>query len=1024
MEKLSLLLQENEDLVIEKVLHYAQQHSYYKFLTGLHQPWVTAVGGLNSLLISSWNEDNPEGLESGLKTDLKNCPISKFVSEAASKHRCRGVGPGMFLGMLKYFRRSYLDLISSAHFDRKYERLCFYFIANFFDRMEMRLNSTWSENDSEILKELQLTNREITSEKIKYITIFEILPTPAILLDESNRIESVNHSFTQIFPSPEKVCNWLAGELNGFKFSQLLHKRFEKSFVTKETTKYFEIQMKRMLDLKAKHVGTVIILNDITAGVKSQQVLKENEELFRSYFENSAIGTAFVSLEGSYLKVNRTLCNILGYSADELLNSNVIGHTHPEDVEASLNFIQTVLSGEKDSFMYEKRYIHKEGYIVWVQIISSLVKDISGKPLYFAAQTVNITERKLADIAFRESREQFRNLFNNSNDMLFLRELEIGLPKRIIDVSDLASGKLGYTKDELLKMSVEDLLTENSLEKYNSLKTGDFKSRHTSLELDCIAKDKNIVPIEVTIISQMEDVAGSLAIVRDISQRKKIKIMIQESEELYRSYFEDSAIGMAFVGVDGRYKLVNEAMCELSGYSKQELYQMGIKDISHPEDYPRDLVAVENLLSSKIKTSHLEKRYYHKKGHIVWVKASATLSYDNLGSPSHFIVQIRDITPRKITEEALKLSEERFITLFDNASDVITIHKVNEHGMPGSIVEVNKRACLKLRYSKEDFYSLTENDLLTKKSIETLHSVFKKEPQATRFYAELDVLTKSGSKIPFEINYHLFEFQGQKLMFAISRDISERKKLEDEYIRSSKLDSLTLLAGGIAHDFRNFLTIILGNVSLAKFQFKEQNDVLSRLQKIEKAAQEANKITTQLLTFAKGGELNKEAFDFGSVLKDTAFLSLSGSVCTCEVNVQDNLWLVEADKGQIVQVLNNLVLNADQSMPKGGTIKVTAENHIIDTENHKLKEGPYIKLTIEDEGFGIEPEHLSKVFEPYYTTKEKGHGLGLATCYLIIKKHGGHIEVRSEAGPGTMFTIYLPSSITDLENKSRPLVKS
>ncbi|MBI5192341.1 MAG: response regulator [Nitrospirae bacterium] len=246
---------------------------------------------------------------------------------------------------------------------------------------------------------------------------------------------------------------------------------------------------------------------------------------------------------------------------------------------------------------------------------------------------------------------------------------------------------------------------------------------------------------------------------------------------------------------------------------------------------------------------------------------------------------------------------------------------------------------------------------------------------------------------------------------GIIRDITKVKKMEAELLKAQKLESLGILAGGIAHDFNNFLTGIMGNIYLAKLSISPHDKLYELLTESEKASLQAKSLAKQLLTFAKGGDPVKKTIYIGESIKDWCSFTLRGTKAGHECLIPDDLWPVEVEKGQIHQVINNLIINAVQSMPDGGQIKVQAENIIINAkEIPTLKKGRYVKITIEDHGAGIPEEIIPKIFDPFFTTKEKGSGLGLAIAYSIIKKHNGHISVESDIGNGTTFSVYLPAS--------------
>ena len=254
----------------------------------------------------------------------------------------------------------------------------------------------------------------------------------------------------------------------------------------------------------------------------------------------------------------------------------------------------------------------------------------------------------------------------------------------------------------------------------------------------------------------------------------------------------------------------------------------------------------------------------------------------------------------------------------------------------------------------------------------------------------------------------------------VFRDITEKEKMRKEVLKIQKLESLGILAGGIAHDFNNLLTAILGNIWLAKMLTKPADKIFERLTEAEKGSVRAKDLTHQLLTFSRGGTPIKKIASIADLIKESAGFVLSGSKVSCKFEMTEDLWPAEVDEGQISQVVNNLILNADQAMPEGGIIDVSCRNIALGGKEAAvpLKRGKYIQITIRDHGIGIKKEYLQQVFDPFFTTKEKGRGLGLATVYSIINNHDGHITVESEQGVGTVFTVYLPASDSQIKLQS------
>jgi len=251
--------------------------------------------------------------------------------------------------------------------------------------------------------------------------------------------------------------------------------------------------------------------------------------------------------------------------------------------------------------------------------------------------------------------------------------------------------------------------------------------------------------------------------------------------------------------------------------------------------------------------------------------------------------------------------------------------------------------------------------------------------------------------------------------------MAEQKRAQEELQNVVKLESISILAGGVAHDFNNILTGIMGNVTLAKRYVKPGEKVFDRLLEAEKACLRARDLTQQLLTFSKSGTLVRRSSSIASLLKESASFNLRGSGVRCEFSLPDDLWPVQFDEGQMNQVISNLIINAIEAMLESGVLNIRVKNAIIEEGSAvPLPEGRFVEIAIQDQGIGIPEEKLDKIFDPYFTTKRKGSGLGLATAYSIIKSHSGCITVTSELNVGTTFCIYLPAAEKSSPSKKEP----
>lgn len=365
---------------------------------------------------------------------------------------------------------------------------------------------------------------------------------------------------------------------------------------------------------------------------------------------------------------------------------------------------------------------------------------------------------------------------------------------------------------------------------------------------------------------------------------------------------------------------------------------------------------------------------------------------------------------RRAAENRMLESNRKFQILFEFSPDAILLLTGE-----GYIFDCNLAAESLTEYAKNELMQMSIQGLIWEKAGKASHQLLFKLFSADVYSIEVVFQRKHGGIFPAEVRTKSLELNGSRVLLFVIRDLTQQKKIEEEILRVRKLESINLLAGGIAHDFNNMLTAVLGNVSLARMYAKPGDRIAARLEAIEKAVMRARDLTFQLLTFAKGGLPVKETTSLISVIRDSCDFALRGSNVLCNMSIAEDLWPVDADVGQISQVLNNMMINAKEAMPDGGIIELVAENKLLDrSDDIPLRPGRYVLISIKDHGSGIPQEHLSRIFDPYFTTKTAGHGLGLATSHSIIRKHDGHIIVKSHPGAGAIFDIYLPASEREL----------
>jgi PAS domain S-box-containing protein len=765
----------------------------------------------------------------------------------------------------------------------------------------------------------------------------------------------------------------------------------QKVELTSPDGKNYELTSTPFKDTDGK-TKVIEIVRDVTKRKEREQECKN--------LINGMNDTAFViNFEGKFVEVNETAVEVLGYSREELLDmgpADIDPVLSAEDIE---HLIGGMKKGEKQVFVTAHRT--KSGEEIPVEVSSSLVA-YKGYPAILSIAR-DITERKKVEEALRESEERFQTVIENLPDEIFVHDLD----GKFILVNKTSCKKTGYTKDELLSMRVSDIDHESTSrgDRKNIWLKLQKKGGFARIEAIHYRKDGSTYPAEICLGTvTLKGNPMIVGIAHDITTRKKTLEELKESEERFQTVIENLPHGVCLHDLDGYMTLVNKALCGLTGYSEEELLNMNVQHVDHKSISRDDR---HNLWLKLNKGGHdyIESTLHRKDGStfpgIIYLNAI------DLKGKRMILAITQDITERKNALNKLRKNEEKYRKLYESMRDAYV-----RTDMKGRIVEFNKHFSEMLGYTPDEIRGLKWTDITPEKWHEA-ENIIKEKEMLERGYTDVyekEYIRKDGTVFPAELRGFLIKNEEgvPTGMWAIVRDISERKKTEEEFRKMERLESLGVLAGGIAHDFNNLLTGILGNLSLV--QMEEGEELKNILEEATQASIQAKNLTQQLLTFSKGGEPIKGKACIEDIIRDSAKFTLHGSNVSCEYHFANDLRKVEIDKGQFSQVIDNLVINANQSMPEGGKILIKAENTILDEKNSlPLPKGKYIKITFRDEGIGIPGEYLPKIFDPYFSTKRQGSGLGLATVYSVIQKHGGYITVESKVGKGTSFFIYLPA---------------
>jgi PAS domain S-box-containing protein len=664
-----------------------------------------------------------------------------------------------------------------------------------------------------------------------------------------------------------------------------------------------------LCDADHKVIGILGIYDDITRSKEMELSLLESEERFRKSFQNSAIGMALVGMDGSWLRVNDSLCRIVGYSEQELLGKTFQDITHPDDLQSDMDFVAQLLAGEIDHYQKEKRYFHKDGHVVWIRLSVSLVRDAQDNPVHLVGQIEDVTRSKEMELRLQESEKRFRNIAEITSDCVWQTD-------------------------------------EHAVYVYASPR------------------------------------------VRDIL-----------------------------------------------GYEPEELQGKTPFDFMPAEEKERVAEIFKNIAGRQESFSFLENTHIHKDGHTVILESSGVPIVGNDGTFQGYFGSDRDISERKKAEEELRASLLKNELLFESSRDALIIAE------PPSwkFVRANQ-AALQLfgASSLDEFTALGPWDISPERqpdgrlSSEKIPELIATTMREGSYHYDWEFQKLDGRPFPGVVLMTRMEVDGEVFFLASVRDISERKKAEEEIrklneglearvqertrqllgaqeelVRKEKLAVLGQVAGSVGHELRNPLGVMSNAVYFLQTVLSDADETTREyLNIIKDEIEVSNRIVSDLLDSMRSKPPHPETVELRKVIERTVHqLTIPDSV-SVSLDIPESLPALRVDAMQISQVFRNLISNGVEAMPEGGVLGIRA------VENR-----PYgtVTVSVRDSGIGITPEHLTKLFQPLLTTKVRGIGLGMVVVKNLTEANGGTVNVESEVGKGTVFTVTLPSVISPRE---------
>lgn len=645
---------------------------------------------------------------------------------------------------------------------------------------------------------------------------------------------------------------------------------------------------------------------------------------------------------------------------------------------------------------------------------------ITGGELGELAQAFDTMAERIADDSLqlkqafedrKESEHKYRELVENANSIILKWDHE----GRIIYLNEYGERFFGYAQQELIGQHVVGTIvpeTESGGRNLVDMMHSICVNPHEFInnENENIRNNGERVWVSWNnhpLTDKSGNVIGILSIGQDITRRKQVEAELQKSELRFRSFVENVNDVLFVLDTAGVFIYVSPQWKESFGYEPEETIGHPFTPYVHPDDVPGCFKFMHEVFVSGEKRSGVEYRVQCKAGGYKWYKANASMITDpDTGQP--LLVGIgRDISGLREAEETLRQSEEKFSAAFHSSPDAISISRMSD----ATYLEVNEGFTTMTGFSSDEVIGIPafDNNLWADpRQKEFLLDQLKHHRIAKDIEATLR--RKNGTLLTGQIAARVITIEEEPYILCIIRDISESEQLQQELIKAQKLESISILAGGIAHNFNNVLTGVIGYISYAKKHLANPDKIRNILDLAEKSSYRASGLARQLLSFSQGSTPVRKSQALDPLIQESVTLFLSGTNVKGIINCASS-HNVFIDSQLISQAFNNIVLNALQAMPDGGTLTVQSDSVTLKSGNrYRLAPGPYVRVSFSDTGCGIPRKHVAKVFDPYFTTKKDGTGLGLSSTHSIISKHDGGIYISSEPGTGTRVTIVLPVS--------------
>ena len=742
--------------------------------------------------------------------------------------------------------------------------------------------------------------------------------------------------------------------------------------------------------------------------------MKRCEEKYRSVFASSPDPITIVDLDGNVTECNQATLDALGYSSkDEVVGRSVFALVAKKDRERAKEDLNKIL--EQCSMRnIEYAALTKDGREFLVELSANIIRDSSGNPIGFVAVAKDITQSKKAEKALEESEKKYRELVDLLPQIVF----EFDERGNFTFANRKGFEFFGYTPEDFEKgLNVLQMFVPEDRERAkNNIGRKLSGEKFCGTEYTAMRKDGSKFPVMIysSPIVHENKLVGLRGIVVDITERKQMEEALRESEMRHRALIENSSDIIQVVDSKGVIRYLSPSVQRILGYKPEELIGRLSIDVVHPDDLPKVAEGFEEAIQKPGIPVVTACRCKHKDG--TWRVIEGTgINYLNRPAVNGFISNMHDITKRKQMEEKLRQysdhleevvqerteelleSNKRYSVLVEEASDGVVMLQDEK------IVFTNKKAQEIGGYPRDELIGLPFERLVDENFLQLVKERHERRLQGEKVPAtyEVEVIAKTGERVLVEISAARIDYQGRSADLVIVRDIRERKQMEEERLKLEKLATMGELATMVGHDLRNPLQSIENavyhlNNELTRLSLSVPQKAMEMLQIINDSVSHADKIIRDLKDFSATKKPILKKTNINAVIKEA--LSQAEAPKNVEVTIElGHLPEILADKDMIRRVFLNSAVNGIQAMENGGRLKVSSK-----------KKNGFVEVVFKDTGVGIPKESMEKLFTPFFTTKAKGMGMGLAICKKFVESHGGSIEIESEEGIGSTLTIKLP----------------